>query len=201
MFLALRSLDGLRCSRMIAILGSSAASLTIGITFLELDLDPLNIPDAIVYSALFFQPALLMILSPRRRPLSLAAGIIAAFLGSVFFLVPFLFFVPQFSMVGLFMSVAAIAAFIHLGMTPTTKGDGKVAFQAVVVTVLALIASGISNHPMCRASAMESFCVDDATSYVGAAAAVVTLWLGTALLWLVARKPLPTSPATIRGRE
>lgn len=193
------SWKGLRSSKHIAILGSSAASLMLGLAFLEPELEPPNFPAAVVVAALFFEPALLMILPPRRASLDLAAGIIAAFLALGFVLFPYALALPEFSIAGLFTAAGAVAAFIHNSLAPETRGDAKIATLAVVVMVCAVIAAGVGNHPMCRASAVESACVDDATSYVGAAASVATLWLGTTLVWLAARTPMPKSPATIMG--
>jgi hypothetical protein len=201
MMLATGPLKEIRSSKWVAILGSAAASLTLGLSFLELNLRPANVPDAMVVAALFFQPALLMSLPRRRASLDLAAGVIAAFLGLAFFLGPVVLLgIPQFSLTGLFISASAIGAFVHNSMAPETKGDGKVAIQAVIVTVCALIASGISNEPTCRASAVETMCDDNATSYVGAAATVLTLWLGAALVWLGARRP-PTESTTPSPQE
>ena len=201
MMLATRPLKGTRSSKWVAILGSAAASLTLGLSLLELNLKPANVPDAMVAAALFFQPALLISLPRRRASLDLAAGVIAAFLGLGFFLGPLVLLgIPQFSLPGLFISASAIGAFVHKSMAPETKGDGKIAIQAVIVTVCALIAIGVSTEPICRISAVETICDDNATSYLGAAATVLTLWLGAALVWLAAHEP-PTGSVTPSPQE
>jgi hypothetical protein len=182
-------------SKAIAIIGSSSAAALLGLSVLEPGLKPMNFPDAVVITALYFQPALLMLLPRRRASLDLAAGILAALLGLGLFVVPYALAVPGVALAGLCTIVSAIGAIVHNSVQPETHGDAPVSVLTVVTTVAAVTAAGISSHPSCRTSAMESVCVGAATSFLGAFAALVALWLSAAIVWLAARKPdAPDTP-------
>lgn len=173
--------------RLIAVLASVGASVTFGLSMLDWELRPLDVPSAMVSGALYLQPAVLMMLPRRRASLDLAAGIVAALLGVGPLLIPYALAAPSFIAVAVLSLVGAVMA-LWANSYSTSKGDSPLAILAVILTAGAMFATMIQTRSVCRygSGLTRSDCAVDAVSYFGAASTVGALWLACLVVWLVA---------------
>lgn len=177
-----------RTLRALAVVASVAASATISLVMLDLTLRPLDVPTAMVFGALFLQPALLLILPKRRISLDLAAGVLAALLGAGLIFIPYALMFPWATAVAVFSIIAGIFA-ICLNSYSKSKGDAVIAVLAVVLTITAMSAVAFDTQDLCRygyGGEYPEFVCADGVSYLGAVATVGALGLASFTLWLSA---------------
>jgi hypothetical protein len=187
-----------RTLRWLAVVASVAASTTITLVTLGVGMGPLNVPTAIVFGALYLQPAVLMILPRRKASLNLAAGFIAAILGVGLLLIPYALVIPEMIAAAL---LSAISGILALGANSSSRfrGAALLAVLAVLLTAAAMFAPELEDLFRCRSGPVPLSCVTDEITYVGAAATVAGLWLACVVVWICARRMPRVSTDSPRG--
>ncbi|MFY9588725.1 MAG: hypothetical protein WAT66_14870, partial [Actinomycetota bacterium] len=169
----------------VAIFFSLAAAVTMSFILLGGETNILDVPLAIVVGAIYFQPAVLMILPRRGASLDLAAGVIASILGAGLIIIPYALAFPPFLVVAVLSVMCGIAAFAANSYSHT-RGDALAAVLAALLTAAATFTSELDHLFRCRSGPVPLFCVTGDITLFGAAATVAALWLACLVVWLVA---------------